>query len=127
MKVVADSSVIIDYLRSGKGVFLDLTLAARSKSIDLYIPTVVLLELWEGESMNNKSVEISINRLLNIAKSMPLSDQIAKDAGKIIRKKFVTDFIDSVIAATAVYLEAEIATLNVKHFVKVPNLEIYKS
>jgi len=125
-KVVLDTSIIIDYLRTKQGLFPELALLEKTGSTLLYLPTVAVLELWKGNSMDMHGVESSVERILQITKDVPLSKQLAKKAGELIRKDTVSDFVDSVIAATALYLEAELATLNKKHFAKVKGLKIFK-
>lgn len=126
MKVVIDTSIIIDYIRGSYGVFEDLAFLSKKKSIRLYIPTVVILELWKGKSMENKDVLSKMERMLRVCKVSPLSEQIAKQAGELIRKGIIIDFIDACLAATTLYLEAQLATRNKKHFEKVRGLKLFR-
>lgn len=126
MKVVIDSSIIIDYIRGSFGLFEDLAFLSKKKSIRLYIPTVVVLELWKGQSMESEDVAIKVERMLRICKISTLTEQIAKHAGELIRKGIIIDFIDACIAATALYLDAQLATQNRKHFEKVKRLKLFE-
>jgi len=125
-KVVLDTSIIIDFLRTKQGLFSELALLEKTGSTLLYLPTVAVLELWKGNSMDIHDVESSVERILQVTRDIPLSKQLAKKAGELIRKDTVSDFVDSVIAASTLYLEAELATLNQKHFAKVKGLKIFK-
>lgn len=125
MKVVIDTSIIIDYIRGSYGVFEDLAFLSKKKTIRLYIPTVIILELWKGKSMESEAVVSKVERMLRVCKVSPLSEQIAKHAGELIRKGIIIDFIDACLAATTLYLDAQLATRNRKHFEKVRNLNLF--
>lgn len=126
MKIIIDTSVIVDYIRSDGGMLPQVMQTARSKSSTLYIPTVVILELWKGSSMQKKDIETKVDRLLSVMKEVCLTKQIAKDAGKMIRIGQMDNFIDSVITASALELNASLATLNKKHFTKVKGLKLFE-
>lgn len=125
MKIVIDSSVIIDYVRAEKGIFSQLVGLARKEKAVLYVPSVVILEIWSGESMKDKSAEDLVKKLLSITKVHDLTRQLAESAGKLAREKLLDSFTDAAIAATALYLDAELATANKKHFLKVKDLKIF--
>lgn len=125
MKIIVDTSVIVDHIRADVGVYPSLIALARKGSVKLYIPTVVVLELWKGRSMGDKNIEKSVDKLLQAVTILPLSRQLAKEAGCLMRKGLVDNFIDAVVAATALYLDARLATANKKHFVKVKDLRLF--
>ena len=60
VKVVIDSSVLIQNIRLGREVFFELVEAVKQKKVEVLVPTVVLMEIWSGKSMNNKSLEKKI-------------------------------------------------------------------
>ena len=127
-KVVVDTSIIIDYTRASKGSFMKLIKQSSSQKRKVYIPTVVILELWAGESVIDFEEEKKLERLIQPFKLIGLTKQIAKNADVLIRKgEMESDFIDSVIASTALYLNAELATQNVKHFKNVNGLKLFKA
>ena len=127
VKVVIDSSVVIDYTRAGLGVLPHLLSLRKSKKMEIYMPASVFLELWAGESMADTSEEVKVERLLIPVKTANLTKQIAKMAGELIRLGMVKGVMDSAIAATTLYLDAQLATQNKKHFSKVPNLRFFIS
>ncbi len=124
MKIIVDTSVIIEFLRTGKGVYVDLMEKASKKSAVVYVPAVVVLELWKGQSMKNSETEKRVEKILLPMKSVDLTKQLAKKAGTIIRENNMDDFLDSVVAAAALYLDASVATLNKKHFTKIKGLKL---
>ena len=126
VKVLIDSSVIVDYTRAGVGAFPQILLQKTSRKAEVYIPTTVILELWAGDSMTKESEVVKVNRLLAPLKIVDLTKQIAKKAGELVRLGQIDSFQDAAIAAIALYLGAQLATQNRKHFEKVRDLKIFK-
>ena len=124
MKVVVDSSILIDHLRGGSSLLNFL------KDIDsnasLYLPTIVLFELFAGQSTKDTSVRQKILRLTTKLQKIDLTENIAERAGQLYRD--ISDNLgapDYIIAATSLEIGAEIVTLNNKHFAKIPGVRIY--
>lgn len=125
MKIVIDTSVYVNYLRTKKGLYpylIDL-----SQNTTLYTPSIVIMELWAGISMNNDESVQDVKRMLRPTKTISLNRQLAQKSGDLLRNKQVADSEDAIVAATAIYLKAQLATQNVKHFKSVPNLKIFKN
>jgi tRNA(fMet)-specific endonuclease VapC len=125
VKIVIDSSVVIDYTRVGFGVLPHLLLLKKSQKVEIYIPTSVIFELWAGESMERGVVEKKIRRLLSSMKTVNLTKQVARKSGELVRRKQINSGFDAIIAATTLYLDAQLATNNVKHFKKVKGLRLF--
>ena len=126
VKVLIDSSVIVDYTRAGIGALPQILLLKTARKAEVYIPTTVILELWAGDSMTKESEVVKVNRLLAPLKIVDLTKQIAKKAGELVRLGQIDSFQDAAIAAIALYLGAQLATQNRKHFEKVRDLKIFK-
>lgn len=126
MKVVVDSSVFIDFFRAKKGDLYDLTQLARQEKLDLYVPTVVVAELWSGLSMSEKNNENLLRNLLRPTKMFLLTRQLAENAGLLMRQGKIIDFVDAVVAATTVGLGASLATGNKKHFSKIKGIKLFE-
>jgi predicted nucleic acid-binding protein len=124
MKVVLDTSVLIDYFRADKGPLLDILQSKSSGGAYVFIPTIVISELWAGNSMSRKKEVQKVERLIKSFDVVDLNMQTAKLAGGLRRKKMVGGF-DSFIAATALQLDAQLATGNRKHFEKVKGLRFF--
>ena len=122
MKIIIDTSVIIDHTRASKGVLLKLI----SSGAQIYIPMVVISELWAGVSMNDKNNEKKIEKLIERFIEVYLSKESAKKAGELLRNNKLMETIDAIIAATALELGAQVATSNKKHFSKIKNLKLYE-
>lgn len=123
MKIVIDTSVFIDFSRARVGLFKELITKSK-ENVDLYTPTVVMLEFWAGEDMNNKTNIKNAEKLFEKIIKIPLDEDIAKRAGELMRAKEVFGF-DSIVAATALRIGAQVATSNTKHFSKIKNLKFY--
>ena len=54
MKIIVDTSVIIDHTRANLGSFSQLISDSRFGNCDLYIPSVVVTELWSGKETKGK-------------------------------------------------------------------------
>lgn len=124
MKLVCDTSILVDKLRGGKK-WDELTIGM-GKDVELYLPSVVVFELYSGQSTRNPEMEKNLRRVVGYFEVVELSARIAQKAGEIFRDETsdlqVPDYI---VAATALELDAEVVTLNKKHFAKVAGLKIF--
>lgn len=118
-----DTSVMIEHLRTGKGVLANLVKSKAEIQV-LLIPAAVIYEVWSGKSMNKTSEVKKVNRLLQDFELVELTFPIAQKAGELRRNGYC-DGIDALVAATALEYKAFLATLNHKHFVKIPGLELW--
>ena len=123
MKIVIDTSVFIDFSRARVGIFKELINQSK-KGVDLYIPTIVISEFWAGDDMNIEENVRNAEKMFSRITKIPLSEDIAKKAGILMREKEVIGF-DAIVAATALELGARVATSNQKHFSKIKNLKLY--
>jgi predicted nucleic acid-binding protein len=124
-KIVVDTSVFIDFSRAKTGLYSQLFELFNDGLCELYLPTVVISELWAGRSMSRKSVLSETIKMISKIERVELDEKIAKTAGWLLRKKQIRGF-DAIVAATALELGAEIATQNEKHFKNVQGLRIFK-
>lgn len=124
MKVVIDTSIIIDFIRGGSKWedFIKNT----PEDTEFYLPTIVIYELFSGESTRQAGHVKVINDFLRYFRRIELNEEIAILAGELYRdvsKNFGVE--DYVIAASALEVNAEVLTFNIKHFQQIPNLKIY--
>lgn len=124
-KIVVDSSVFIDYVRSRKGDYIELADLSRSKKAKLYVPTIVIFELWKGKSMSDPGNQKIIRRMISATKIIPFSRQLAEQSGELVRSAIILASEDAIVAATALHLDAKLATGNKKHFEKVKDLRFF--
>lgn len=125
MNTIVDSSVIIDYIRADIGDLPDLLDNAKIGKIKLLVPTVVILELWSGRSMNLIKNNKRVDLIFSSMEKVDLTESIAKRAGALIRNNYVYGGFDAVIAASALELNAQLATRNRRHFEKVKGLRLF--
>ena len=129
MKFFVDTSVFIDCLRKeaipSSITFLESLGAAHSG----YTSSITVAELSVGAhlSKNPEALERTLE-LLNIVEVIDLDSKIAIDAGKIyaglVRSGKRIELNDCLIAATALSLDINrIVTRNVKHFVRISDVE----
>lgn len=126
--VIFDTSLIIDYLRrkNGEKSFLE-KIIKELKRNEFSISVLSIQELYQGKSMDKEGEEIRIQKILLPFNVLAYSAEIAQKAGKIVRdSNYSVAFVDGAIAATAIVNGAELATLNIKDFLGIKGLEIYK-
>lgn len=124
MKVVVDSSIIIDYLRGGTK--WEEFIASVGEEIELFLPTMVIFELFSGESTKNPRKLRDMLDFISQFQRMDLNEKIAKRAGEIYRDASTTLQVpDYIIAASALEIGSVVVTLNKRHFEHIPNLSLY--
>lgn len=124
MRYLLDSNILIDHLRGGN--VWDNFIKNIDKDSEIFIPTVVVFELYSGLSSKKPKETKKIDNLQLFLKPVDVTWAIAKKAGEIYRdSKNKYDFPDYIIAATAMEIGAQIVTLNKKHFSQIPNLMLY--
>lgn len=124
MKLVIDTSILMDHLRGGNTWKKIVT--ESKEDIELFVPTIVIFELFSGQSTHDPSIVVRIHQLLHNFQKIELDESIAKIAGQLFRdiKKRI-QVSDYIIAASALQVNAAIVTLNKKHFEQIPNVSIF--
>jgi len=122
--VIVDTSILIEKIRLKVGLFDRLVDDFEEGNCELRTSSIVLTELWMGESMNYQRSVDDVEEILRPILVMTIDGEIGKKAGELIRKKQATGF-DALIAATAIVYKAELATLNIKHFKNIKGLKLY--
>lgn len=125
MRVIIDSSVFIDSLRGGKAgnvIFNNI----EKLDAEIFIPTIVIFELFSGKSSKNSLIRAKITNLIRNFERVELTEEIAIRAGELYRQfgKHI-GVSDYIIAASALEMNATVVTLNRKHFEKITNLNLY--
>ncbi len=124
MKVVIDSSIIIDYLRGGKK--WEGFINSAERDIQLFLPTVVIFELFSGNSTRNPQRLQEMISFTREFQRIDLNESLAKAAGELFRDaKIKMQAADCFIAASALEIGAQVLTFNTKHFQKIPGLILY--
>lgn len=125
MKLVIDTSVLIDFLRGGI-IGKELFDKVEKQTQELFIPTIVIFELFSGTSSKNPLVKTKIINFIRNFKRIELTEELAMRAVELYRQigKHIGPQ-DYIIAASALDLGATVLTLNRKHFEQIPGLVIY--
>lgn len=120
---VLDTTVVIAHLRGFEWARRLLEWAGRTGRP--VVSTVTHVEVYQG--MREEETE-DTKALLDTLESRPLDREVAWKAGEILRSLRATGMeiylADGVIAATALLEGRPVLTLNVKHFRRVPGLEV---
>jgi tRNA(fMet)-specific endonuclease VapC len=124
-KLLIDTSVIVDFLRSKEKHSALLYQLANTHH--LAISLITHTELYAGKSVWEKpKARKELERLLSIFEIMPLTQDISKKAGQI-RSKHGVDLIDALIAATASEFRLPLQTTNRRHFEKIEGVILASS
>jgi predicted nucleic acid-binding protein len=127
VKVVVDTSILIDHLRQGSDRFLRLTELQDEGKIKILVPYIVVTELFVGKSTREKKTEKSLDKFLSGFELVRMSYRSSKKAGELIREyPGINDAYDLLIAAIALEKKAYVYTLNVKHFKSIKGLKLYE-
>jgi len=122
--VVIDSDILIDHLRgfTPAKIFLNLFY---EKSLSGLISTITVMELLSGKSASEEVRRIKIERLFSLFKVVDITFSIAEKAGEL-RRKYSTNPVDSLIAATALCFNCKLVTCNVNHYQMIDELVLWK-
>jgi predicted nucleic acid-binding protein len=126
--LIFDTTVFIDYMH-GRPEAQSWVEKVFSGEIQAYVSPFTDYELWAG-ARNNNDIRTQ-KALLSKFHRANLHATITRRAGDIsrpfvIQRDLSISAIDSIIAATAEYLKADVLTRNAKHYRKInlPNIKI---
>lgn len=124
MRIVVDTSVLIDYFRGGTK--WEEFIAQVDRDAELFLPTVVIFELFSGASTKDPKVSAKITNFLRHFVRVDFDEAIARRAGELFRDTAKNLQVpDYIIAASSILIGATVLTLNKKHFLQIPSLSIY--
>lgn len=123
MKLLLDTSVLIDILRGHEGAVAFLEEAA-TREDELWSVTIVRTEVVAGMRPRERGPTMA---LLDALRWIDVTVDLADDAGALARKHLRShpgvDVTDYVVAAAAQQLQARPCTMNLRHFPMFPDLE----
>ena len=125
--ILIDTNILIDYA-NGYAKWLEDLLDAKVPVAKLILPTIVIAEYFTSASLENKDNAYAADRTFSLFAKQDLNESIAKILGEIMRRKTYVPSAgvsDLIIASTAIFLDAELATNNKKDFAKIPNLRFF--
>lgn len=111
--IIVDTDVLIDFLRGEKKAVAFF----KSASASISFSTITVAEIYSG--IKGQKEEREIERLFSLFPQLPVSAEIARLAGKLVqhyRPSHGIEIPDAIIAATCTVSDANLSTLNVKHY-----------
>lgn len=126
-KIVVDTNILIDYA-NGYAKWLDEFFTARNSDTKLVLPTIVIAEYFTSIALEKEENEEIADKTFSFFTKQDLNEPIAKILGAMMRRKAYppgANTADLIIASTAIYLDAELATNNKKDFAKIPDLRLF--
>lgn len=123
MKILLDTTVLIDHLRGLKEATTYLA-DVKSRGDELWSVTIVRTEVLAG--MRPKEEKPTLKFLAEIDwldVDQALADRAGDLARRYIKSHPGVDTVDYVVAASADVLDADLATTNLKHFPMFPELK----
>ena len=124
MRVVLDTSVLIDHLRATSPAAAELIPEALERGDELWSSQVVRAELLSGM---RPSEERSTRDLMGLISWADVDETLAEAAAALGRQYLRAhpgiDMADLVVAALTQQLEADLKTANIKHFPMFPRLK----
>lgn len=120
-KVLVDTDIIIDFLRTGEGSLPKLMEGQRDGKFELYLSSVTVLELFAGKS--SRKVTDKLKELIEGFVVVSVGNDLAARAGEIKRDYSVdVALADLVVGTTSLFVGARLATRNKRHYKGMPGL-----
>lgn len=124
--VVIDSDILIDHLRFHSEILDTIFKQVATCKIKAYLPAVVASEIYSGKGTKESHQLKAVEELLGRLEFAVANVSISKSAGFLIRDKGL-GLADAIIAATALSLNAKLATRNTKDFSNIKGLKFFKA
>jgi predicted nucleic acid-binding protein len=123
-KVVLDTDIIIDFFRAEIGPFSRLIELQNRHAIELYLSSITVMELFTGESSEKNAAQLE--EFIEKFRIVTFDKILARFTGELRRgRKLNLHFADFIIGSTTLWLGAELATRNKKHFQEIPGLKFF--
>lgn len=112
-RIIVDTDVTIDFLRGEKKA------VSYFKSISEFMcfSSITVAEIYSG--IKDQKEENEIEQLFSIFPQVAVTNEIARLAGKLVnqyRPSRRIEIPDAIIAATCIISDANLSTLNIKHY-----------
>ena len=121
--ILLDTDVLIDFLRGH-----DKAVSFVNANLDrIILSSIVVAELYAGVRGGKGDAEqVVLENFLSLFRVVPISGDVAKLGGLYKRdygRSHGVGLADAIVAATATLEDAELKTLNVKHYPMLQNIE----
>lgn len=124
IKVVVDSDIIIDFLRTGDGALPALFAGQHEGKLELFLSAVTVLELFAGKS--SKAIAENLGELIDGFTIVPLGNDLARFCGELKRDhRMNVALVDLIVGATSLSIGARLATRNKRHYQGIPKLHLH--
>lgn len=121
MKVILDASVVVDYLRTGRGVYPGMV----EDGAEFVMSSVTAAELYSGKSAQEGGRQWNdLEVVVGGVEVIPPDLEAARLVGKL-RGKYQLGLGDAFVAALALGEGLPVATLDKKAFGNIKKLEFY--
>lgn len=121
MKIIFDSSILIDHLRGllkAKGVVKKV----ENRKVEGIISAITEAEVFSGKDCENTQKRYIVEALIKSFVKFDVDNDIAQKAAEF-RRKYNVPLIDCIVAATAFNYKAKLWTKNTEHFKKIKEVE----
>lgn len=116
VKVLLDTSILIDHLRQKNKIKTKLVLLAGNYD-ELCVSAVSITELYSGKSMEDSKNLKMVEDLISGLEVIYPNEDVFKTAGRL-RRAYSLSLADSIIASTCETYKIKLATLDVRDFIK---------
>jgi len=127
-RILVDTTVLIDFLRKEKKE-KSLLWKLREKYSYIAISAISVFELFAGATDEQKENDVKV--LLKWFDIIDLNEEIAEMCGKILielrKSNKLIEYRDLFIGVSALFYDLKLVTLNIRHFDRIPELEIIKN
>ena len=111
--ILIDTDIVIDFLRGENQAISHF----KTNAEFICFSAITIAEIYAG--IKDKKEEVKIERLFSIFPILVTTDEIAREAGKLVkqyRPSHSVEIPDAIIAATCLISGSELSTLNIKHY-----------
>jgi hypothetical protein len=111
--ILVDTDILVDFLRGGK----EAVEFIRIHSQEIILSSIVVAELYAG--VKGAQEETTLDDFISLFRVVPVTAEIAKTGGLTKRdfgKSHGLGLADAIMAATAQAENADLRTLNIRHF-----------
>ena len=125
-KVVVDSDVVIDHLRSRSEILNAIAVGFSSGKIRVFIPSIVLTEISTGADTRDSKKLALIEKFLQRFEFLLADWTISQKSGFLMRDYPTLSLADAIVAASTLEIGGKLATKNLKDFRQIRELKFFK-
>ncbi len=122
MKIIFDTTILVDCLRNHKGAVEAVKLIAK-REVDGFISVITEAELYSGRDCRTPSGAVTVASLITLFTKVNLSNDIAQKAAEY-RRNFSVEIPDAIIAAPAFSQDAKVWTKNIEDFKAIKEIRV---